>query len=399
MQPSKIFSWRSLTPQLIVVIILPLSALLLVVLFGGLRLHEQSLRSLVGLRDERTARAAAATLAELLEQHSLAIHNLALHSATGDLSGEMDHLPTEDASLFPEFDGGIAVFGAEGELISWFGDRQLWAAFDQTSLVPEAQRIARQTTSQVLQFDHPIDDQRMLLVAAPVEPIDGMVIGVFSTAAVIETAVSQMFAPGMENLVFVVDQEGRILYTNGTLPVGHVRSHPGVIEVLKGDSGHSFDISGESPHVLAFSPIEIVDWGLVIEEPWDLATSPLLRLTEFSSIVLLAVLLMAVVALWYVSRRIVGPLLHLEEKASELAWGNFEVIEERVGGVQEIQRLQDTLIHLAQKVQSAQQALRGYIGAITTGQEEERKRLARAARRYVTGIDCPQPAGAVGAHA
>jgi signal transduction histidine kinase len=48
-----------------------------------------------------------------------------------------------------------------------------------------------------------------------------------------------------------------------------------------------------------------------------------------------------------------------------------------VGGINEIQRLQAELIHMARKVQLAQQSLRGYLSAVTTGQEEERRRLAR----------------------
>jgi hypothetical protein len=45
------FSWRGVTPQLFLVVILPLTILLLIITFGGLRLHQQSMRSLVGERD------------------------------------------------------------------------------------------------------------------------------------------------------------------------------------------------------------------------------------------------------------------------------------------------------------------------------------------------------------
>jgi signal transduction histidine kinase len=89
------------------------------------------------------------------------------------------------------------------------------------------------------------------------------------------------------------------------------------------------------------------------------------------------VLIIVLVGLWFGVRQIVQPLQSLEQKATKLAWGNYEAIEEPVGGINEIQRLQAELIHMTKKVKAAQQSLRGYLGAVTAGQEEERRRLAR----------------------
>jgi two-component system sensor histidine kinase UhpB len=88
-------------------------------------------------------------------------------------------------------------------------------------------------------------------------------------------------------------------------------------------------------------------------------------------------LLLSLVALWFGARQIVRPLQSLEAQATELGWGRYEAIEQPVGGIAEIRRLQTELIHMARKVRAAQDSLRGYIGAITAGQEEERRRLAR----------------------
>jgi signal transduction histidine kinase len=82
-------------------------------------------------------------------------------------------------------------------------------------------------------------------------------------------------------------------------------------------------------------------------------------------------------ALWFGLRWIVKPLQALESKAATLAWGEFSAIEQPVGGIAEIRRLQSELIHMARKVKAAQQSLHSYIGAITAGQEDERRRLAR----------------------
>jgi signal transduction histidine kinase len=115
----------------------------------------------------------------------------------------------------------------------------------------------------------------------------------------------------------------------------------------------------------------------VTAEPWRAVGDPLLRTTELAPLILIPVLVIALVALWFGVRRVVQPLQSLEQKATRLGWGDFAAIEESVGGIDEIKRLQTELIHMARKVQLAQQSLRGYLGAVTTGQEEERRRLAR----------------------
>jgi two-component system sensor histidine kinase UhpB len=132
-----------------------------------------------------------------------------------------------------------------------------------------------------------------------------------------------------------------------------------------------------SEHVIAYSPIPLVDWAVVIEEPWESVTTPVLRTTQLAPLILVPILILSLIAIWFGARRIVQPLQSLEDRAVKLAWGDFEAIEQPVGGIEEINRLQHTLIHMAHRLKAAQQGLRGYIGAITAGQEEERRRLAR----------------------
>lgn len=113
------------------------------------------------------------------------------------------------------------------------------------------------------------------------------------------------------------------------------------------------------------------------EEAWKIVTDPILELTLLAPLVLIPPLLFAVAALWFAARQIVQPLQKLEEKAAALAWGDFESIQEPVGGISEIQHLQLELTEMSRKVRAAQDGLHDYIGAITSAQEEERTRLAR----------------------
>lgn len=58
--------WRGLTVQLLAITVLPLTLLLLFIAFGSVFLHQRDMRALVGERDERAVRSAAAALASEL---------------------------------------------------------------------------------------------------------------------------------------------------------------------------------------------------------------------------------------------------------------------------------------------------------------------------------------------
>jgi signal transduction histidine kinase len=113
------------------------------------------------------------------------------------------------------------------------------------------------------------------------------------------------------------------------------------------------------------------------EEAWKVATDPALELTLVAPLVLIPPLLFAVTALWFITKQIIQPLQKLESKAAALAWGDFDTINEPVGGISEVQHLQMELSEMSRKVKAAQEGLHDYIGAITAAQEEERARLAR----------------------
>jgi signal transduction histidine kinase len=117
--------------------------------------------------------------------------------------------------------------------------------------------------------------------------------------------------------------------------------------------------------------------AIVTEQPWEAIASPMLRTTQATPLVLVPGLLLAMVGLWFGARQVIQPLKNLENQAIQLAWGRFAAIRQPVGGIAEIQRLQAAMVEMARKVEAAQENLHSYIGAITTGQEDERRRLAR----------------------
>lgn len=372
------FSWRGLTPQIFFFFILPLTVLLLLVTFGGVYLHHHAMRSLVGERDERAARAAASALGEQINHRAAAIRSLALLAGEAASAEALGEALAAASFLRADFDQGLAFYSPDGRLLAGDGQPGFWPAANLESDPLLKPLLVLDQTPTFVSASHPLHGDPVMFVSAPAGPGGPLAVGAFSPAVLIHRALANVFNPGEGAVAFVIDAGHRVLYQVGDfIEAESPASHPGVAEGLRGESGATYVQVNGREHVVAYSPVSWVGWALVIEESWEAVTSPRLRASENAPLVLIPALVLALAALWFGARRIVQPLQDLEARAAELGWGNYEAIEEPVGGIAEIRRLQAELVHLAHKVKSAQQGLRGYIGAITLGQEEERRRLAR----------------------
>lgn len=364
---------QGLAFQLFIFIVLPGTVLLVVMLFGSLTLHEQAMRVLVGERDERAVRAASAAITEQLNHRSAAIRGLVLHSVE---AASPDQALADYAFLEADFEGGLALFAANGTLLTASRSPEVWLGRPTARLILDT--TGRPETRFSAAFVDPADNQPMILVAAST-PGGLTAVGAFSPAALVRRSAGDMLSSNGPGFILLVDDKGQLLYQGGVTPPAEaeITQHPGVAEALRGESGAIYLSFGSSEHVVTFSPIAPVGWALVTEEPWETVDNPLLRRTQAAPLILIPALIFALIAVGFGIRQIVQPLRLLEQQTSELAWGRFEAIEKPVGGIAEIQHLQAELVVMARKVKAAQQNLRGYLNAITAGQEDERRRLAR----------------------
>ncbi|MBI5953656.1 MAG: hypothetical protein HY865_18535 [Chloroflexi bacterium] len=359
--------WRGLT-QLFAFTILPLTLLLLLVAFGSVTLHERDMRALVGERDERAVQSAAAALdAEL--HHRAATISL--------LSNSTDESFT-NADLVSDFDGGLAYFDSSGQLIKNSNPTGLWDWVAQN----EANLPFADSTNPEAVFSSPFLDptsRQFFVVVSVYSPSRDMIVaGAFSPTSLASETFSATYPANSQATIFLMDSSRRLLFVSGTLaPESLPADHPGVAEALRGESGTLYTQMSHAEHVVAFSPIPLTGWALITEEEWGHVVSPSLQLTQLAPLVFVPVFILALIALWFGAKQIVQPLQKLESKAAALAWGDFESINESVGGILEVQHLQKELTEMARKVQAAQEGLHDYIGAITSAQEEERLRLAR----------------------
>jgi signal transduction histidine kinase len=203
-------------------------------------------------------------------------------------------------------------------------------------------------------------------------------VGAFEPAAVIDQAARGIAGPDSQVRVWAIEPGGQRLYGAGPFSTGgDPAQHPGVVQAWRGEAGAAYIPTHGSEHVVAYAPVDIVGWALLIEEPWEAVENPLLRRTQLAPLFLIPVLAFALLLVWLGFRRIVDPLRALAAQSRDLGRGQYAAIEQPVGGIAEIQHLQSELVRMARQLQAAEHSLRGYANMVVHGQEDERRRLAR----------------------
>ncbi len=376
---AKKLPWRSLTWQTFFITILPLTLVVLVVAFGSLSVHQNAMRSLVAERDERAVRTAAAALEEQIKHRVLAVRNLALLAGRAE-QAELAEILASSVYLLEEFDGGVAFFNPQGAMERASGASAVWdaPAGQIADLVQSLFAVQATGGFSITSLTLPGSSETTIVILAAAPDGSRAAAGAFSAAGMIEHTLAGAYEQNSEASIRVLDAGGHIIYlSNEAMHTSEIASHPGIGEALLGKSGTTYFQEGGSEYVAAYSPVASMGWALVLEEPWNMVESPTLRLSQLAPLVLVPVLILAVIALAFGARQIVDPLRALASSAATLAWGDFISIEKPVGGIEEIRQLQHELSQMARQVQSAQQGLHDYIGAITAAQEDERRRLAR----------------------
>lgn len=374
-------AWRGLAFQLIALTILPLTALLVAIALGSITIHQREMRSLVARQDERAVRAAAAALAERLGHRADSLRALADRAASAEVGSRrpLQDILTESSYLIADFDGGVALLSAQAEWLAASTPESDWAMRPIAALISPGP-----TQGSAPRFSTPFDDGALGLgaVAMAAASTDGAVIavGVFSPAALGLPELASGLGSGPRVHVLLDSRQGGPLFEfeRGSAAEEHaVRS--GVDAALRGESGAIYgtaETAGEE-FVIAYSPVAPPGWALVVEEPWADVVSPLLQTSQLGPLVLAPALLLAGLGLGLAVRRVIRPLQQLERQSARLASGDFAAIEKPVNGIGEVESLQKTLVHMARQVRAYQEAIRRYLGALTRGQEDERRRLAR----------------------
>jgi signal transduction histidine kinase len=346
----------SLPLQLLVFVVLPLLVLLMVVAFGGVALHQAAMRDMLVNHNDQVVAGAAASLSEQLTQRREILSELG-----ADPESARNTIKTSDW-LHTLFDGGVALYSADGQLMATSSLVTEWSAIDQ--------QFAGQARSDFAPLVEPGRNATRIVLLASAG--DLRFAGIVSLDALPLSDVLRSLHESSSTDVYLLSAEGLVLYHSDPTYVGeYFGAAPPETKTVERADRKGRDVVATSAMIPA------ARWTLVQEERWKETLSPVMRYSQAAPLALVPGLLIAMGAMWFGIQRIVYPLRRLETQATELAGGDFVAIEQRVGGINEIQHLQATLQHMAKRVQAAQVSMHDYIGAITHAQEDERRRLAR----------------------
>ncbi len=360
--------------QLFAIILLPLTLLLVAFTFGSISIHNSSMRALVGERDQRAVSIAASALSAQISERQQELVNLSQLLSANPAQPVITI--SSVVSLMPDFDGGLGLFDLQGKLVAARGENAYWTTWmsDQSAWKNIYSSLVS-GSGKLLIYSYPTDAQKYGLISEPAGQSQ-VIVGSFSVAPLVQHTLSNLVSPGGQLSVLLVGSDHQILFSQGSLS-DQSANHPGISEALHGQSGTTYVRVGTDEHVTAYSPVAGAGWALVTEESWEAVVTPALRVSSIAPLVLIPAVVIMLLALYLGARQVVRPLSRLESQASTLSNGDFTTIQQPVGGIAEIQHLQKELIRMADKVREAQSSLHGYIGAITSAQEDERRRLAR----------------------
>jgi signal transduction histidine kinase len=371
---------RSLPLRLFTLLALPLLVLLLLVTFGSVTLHRAAMRDLATNHDVQAVRSITAGLSGRLEQKEAVLREIATRAV--ETRNKPCVLQDWSETLF---DGGIALYDSGGNLIAATENVDAWQPYSGPLPADLGQALAEVPHNGEALYIPIIEPgrnaTRIAVVLSPAPTADGeslVVIGVVSLDALDLPITMEMLRTSEFASILLATREGQIVYATDPTLVGSYLPRTSYVDAaLRGESDADYDSSTLGEQIVSYAPVPETGWTLIQEDTWTALLSPLMRYSQVAALVLVPGLVIAIAAAWFAINAVVRPLQKLEARAADLARGNFESIEEPVGGIEEIERLQQSLRLMAGQLEKAQELMRTYIGAITRAQEDERRRLAR----------------------
>jgi signal transduction histidine kinase len=348
---------NSLRVQLMLWIALPVAVSLLAISMAEIQGHEQAMTQLV----QQQANLVAHSLGVLIDGHIEQRQGLLLQLA-GNYDAGHEH-STETASYFT---GGVAVIGPENSASvpqpDWIRNEAVSALADEvrTVQVPGLATVYDETS------------QAWLLVQAVPLATNGQsgsaaLVGAEPVSELITQHFIAALDPSLVDELRLTTAGGDLLFASAETPPA---AENGAIDAAHAGHGQAQWVSGQTT-------ILPTGWQVTVRKDWRELVPPVLTFGNTALVIVVVATILSLLSAYFGLRNIVWPLQRLDQATAQVGWGNYAAIQQPVGGVNEIEELRLALARMTEQIRQYQQELQSYIGAMTLGQEEERRRLAR----------------------
>lgn len=385
---SRVAQWfRGLRAQILLWTILPLTLILIGVAFTGVFSHDQSMRVLVAERDRALAQVAASEIADDLREKVEALETIAGDDAFLHRNIDGIHVSLAEADAL----GGLLVNNVvllddSGRVLAAGGDfAEEWSG-QSDHFAPLVNQVMSTQEPAAIALHPSAGEGGLLLLGVPVHNAAttyGVLVGLIPLRSLSLDTVLAQVPLGENGAAYLIDARDRVL---ASFPPARALSLLASTSDVAGETtptkaaGASMLRSSDGQLVsMASAEVNLahIGWQVRIAQPWREVIGPVLRYSQFMPLVAALGAIVSLLTLYHGVRSIVRPLQALGRKAERVAWGDFSATNDPVGGVKEIEDLRCTLDEMASRIQSYQIGMHDYIAALTQGQEDERRRLAR----------------------
>lgn len=347
---------NSLRLQLLLWITLPVAISLLGMSAIEVRGHEQAMTQMVQQQADIVAHSLGVAINAHIEQREGILQRVA-----GEyLAGNDPPLSTSDT-----FAAGVTLLDSNGTAAvppapAWVTHPDIVALADEvaTAQVPGLATLYDETS------------QAWLLVQAvpvPAEAGTSVLIGAEPVDALLHTYFVSMLDSGVFAQLQLMTSTGELLYS--------------YTPSTSSQNDNATEIDPAQHHTMPWITGETIilptGWQVLVYKDWRETVAPVLTFGNILLVTALVTSILAALSAYFALRNIVWPLQRLDEVADQVGWGNFGAIQQPVGGIAEIEELRLALARMTEQIRQYQQDLQSYIGAMTLGQEDERRRLAR----------------------
>lgn len=374
---------RSLLAYFALWVVAPLSVAMIALASASLLIHQEVVSALLLDRDSEMAMLAADNVRHEIQEYTRALEDASRDRGllAADKEARRDAL-RQAASDVQALYAGLEVLDAGGHVL----DLAMPATVTQLARIAVSQRQVPSADQPFASLSDvaldPDTGANYVVIGVPLRDdagaFAGALLGIVAMQGALMTELIAELTIGESGFAYLVDRRGRVVFHRDVRMAGaDVSGLPFMQRLTAGESSGLFWTSpGGEQLIVDYAPVRNIGWGVITQEPWDVATAPVRQQGLRLLLVGVAAILASLALLWWGVRRIVTPLEWLAEQSARLA-ADGPIEPAKQTGIIEIDVLGTTFDRMVAQIHAYRASLRRYAGFITQTLEEERRHIAR----------------------